>query len=291
MTDVMKGLNMKKGLILEGGAMRGIFTAGVLDVMMENNICYDGIVGVSAGACFGCNYKSGQIGRSIRYNKKYCKDSRYCSFRSLVFTGDMFGADFCYNILPNELDVFDNEAYKNNPTEFHIVCTALETGKAVYRKMDSLSGENLQWIRASASMPLVSRIVEIDGVKLLDGGIADSIPVKYFEELGYEKNVVVLTQPKNYVKSPNKMMTLIKHKYKKYPRFVEAVGKRHEIYNATTAYIAQQEAAGKLFVIRPGEVLPLGHVTHKPSLLQQVYDIGRKTMEDKLKSLREYLNL
>lgn len=281
---------MKKGLILEGGAMRGVFTAGVIDVMMENGICYDGIVGVSAGACFGCNYKSGQNGRTIRYNKKYCRDSRYCSFRSLVFTGDIFGAEFCYNKLPNELDVFDNEAYMKNPAEFHIVCTDVTTGKAVYRKMESLEGDEVQWVRASASMPLVSRIVEIEGKKLLDGGVADSIPLRYFQGLGYEKNVVVLTQPKGYVKSPNKMLPFIKRKYKKYPGFVEAVSKRHEVYNATTAYIAEQEAEGKIFVIRPEKELPVGHITHKPELLQEVYDTGRKTMEKRLESLCEYLS-
>ena len=207
---------MKKVLILEGGAMRGLFTAGVIDVMMENGIEYDGLVGVSAGACFGCNYQSGQIGRTLRYNKKYCTDSRYCSWRSLIFTGDMYGADFCYKKIPLELDLFDDDAYNKNPMEFHLVCTDVVTGKPVYRKMDDLQGENVEWIRASASMPLAARIVEIEGMKLLDGGVSDSIPVKYFEDLGFNKNVVVLTQPEGYVKSHNSLMPLLKIKYRKY---------------------------------------------------------------------------
>ena len=281
---------MKKGLILEGGAMRGLFTAGVIDVMMENGITYDGLVGVSAGAAFGCNYKSGQIGRTLRYNKKYCKDSRYCSFRSLVFTGDMYGADFCYRKIPLELDLFDNDAYLKNPMEFHIVCTDIESGKALYRKMESLEGENVDWIRASASMPLVSRIVEIEGKKLLDGGVTDSIPVKYFEELGYNKNVVVLTQPKGYVKHKNSLMPVIKHIYRKYPALVKAIAVRHEEYNKTTSYVAEKEAAGQLFVIRPEEELAIGHISHKPEELQQVYDAGRKTMEKQLDNLKKYLS-
>ena len=160
---------MKKGLVLEGGAMRGMFTAGVLDVLMENNIDFDGCVGVSAGAAFGCNIKSTQIGRVIRYNTKYCKDKRYCSFKSLLTTGDIFGADFCYNKLPFELDIFDTDTFKTSPVEFFVTATDIETGKAVYHKCTDGLNDDLLWFRASASMPLVSRTVEINGLKLLDG--------------------------------------------------------------------------------------------------------------------------
>ena len=281
---------MKKGLILEGGAMRGLFTAGVIDVLMENNIVFDGLVGVSAGACFGCNYKSGQIGRTLRYNLKYCKDKRYCSFRSLLFTGDMYGADFCYRKIPEELDIFDNEAYMKNPMEFHLVCTDVVTGEAVYRKMESLEGRSVEWIRASASMPLAARIVEIEGKKLLDGGVSDSIPVKYFESLGYERNVVVLTQPEGYVKSPNKVMGVAKRVYRKYPELLKVMKNRHTVYNATTQYIAQGEKEGRLFVIRPDVDLPVGHVSHNPQKLQQAYNTGRRVMENKLKELKAFIS-
>ena len=157
--------------------MRGMFTAGVLDVMMENGITFDGIIGVSAGAVFGCNYKSGQIGRTIRYNMKYCGDKRYCSFHSLITTGDLFGADFCYNRIPNELDKFDEPTYKQNPTEFYVTATDIVTGKAVYQRCDNADQYDLKWYRASASMPILSQISEIDGRKLLDGGISDPIPL------------------------------------------------------------------------------------------------------------------
>ena len=158
---------MKKGLVLEGGAMRGMFSAGVIDVLMENNIEFDAVVGVSAGAAFGCNYKSKQIGRTIRYNMKYIKDPRYCSFRSLIKTGDMFGKDFCYNEIPNKLDPFDNDTFKKNPVEFYVVATDINNGKAVYKKLDSADGYGLSYMRASASLPLVAKPVKIDGKELL----------------------------------------------------------------------------------------------------------------------------
>ena len=164
---------LRTGLVLEGGAMRGIFTAGVLDVLMEGRVAVDGIVGVSAGACFGCNVKSGQIGRAIRYNRRYCADWRYWSLWSLIWTGDLFGADFCYHRLPNELDPFDWDAFAANPMPFHVVCTDVRTGRPVYHDCVETGDVCLEWVRASASMPIVSRIVELDGGKYLDGAVTD----------------------------------------------------------------------------------------------------------------------
>lgn len=175
---------MKTGLILEGGAMRGMFSAGVMDVMMENGIRFDGIIGVSAGAAFGVNYKSGQIGRAIRYNAKYCRDKRYCGVGSLLKTGNLFNTEFCYGEVPLKLDAFDFDTYEKDPTAFYVTCTDIESGKPVYHEYTGRNDHGFDWIRASASLPLVSQIVEIDGVKLLDGGIADSIPVAYFESIG-----------------------------------------------------------------------------------------------------------
>ena len=190
--------------------MRGMFTAGVTDVMMENGITFSGAIGVSAGAAFGCNYKSNQPGRAIRYNMRFSKDPRYCSFRSLLKTGDMFGADFCYREIPDKLDLYDYDEFERNPMEFYAVVTDVITGEPVYKKLNSCRGDEMKWLRASASMPLASKIVEVDGYKLLDGGIADSVPVKYFESIGYEKNVVILTQPEGYVKGENKLIPLMK---------------------------------------------------------------------------------
>lgn len=281
---------MKKGLVLEGGAMRGMFTAGVLDVLMENNIEFDGCAGVSAGAVFGCNYKSKQIGRVIRYNTKFCKDKRYCSFKSLLTTGDMYGADFCYKVLPRELDLFDTDTFLNSPVEFFVTATDIETGEAVYHKCKDGLEEDLLWFRASASMPLVSRNVEIGNSKLLDGGIADSIPIKFLESKGYDKNVVVLTQPYDFVKEPNPMLPLIKLKYRKYKGIIKAVECRHIAYNETTAYIKEKEKKGELFVIRPPESLNIKAVCHDENELLRVYNMGRSEAERILPELQSYLS-
>lgn len=282
-------MELKRGLVLEGGAMRGMFTAGVLDVFMENNIEFDGIIGVSAGATFGCNYISGQIGRTIRYNKKYCKDKRYCSLRSLITTGDLYGEDFCYNKIPNELDPFDNDAYRKSSTEFYIVATDIETGEPVYKKYDVDDPDALLWMRASASMPLASRIVEIGDKKFLDGGMSDSVPVKQFEKMGYNKNVVILTQPYDYVKSKNSVLPLIKLSYKKYPKLIEVMKNRHIMYNETTDYIKEREKSGELFVIRPKSKLCVNHVEHDAKKLEKAYQEGRKAALGNLDKVKEFL--
>ncbi len=282
--------DVKTGLVLEGGAMRGMFTAGVLDVFMENGIVFDGMIGVSAGAVFGCNFKSRQIGRTIRYNKKYGKDKRYCSFYSLVKTGDMYGADFCYNILPNELDIFDAETFKNNPMPFYIVASDCETGKPFYKELKNGDADDLTRLRASASMPLVSKVVRIDGRKLLDGGITDSIPIKYFESLGYNRNVVILTQPADYKKSPAKMMPLIRAALKKYPAVAEAMSKRHIVYNEEKRYVFEKAALGEIFVICPERPLGIRRTESDPDKLQQVYDEGRNIALEQLDSVKDFLS-
>lgn len=274
---------------MEGGAMRGMFTAGVIDVMMENGVTFDGAIGVSAGAVFGCNYKSGQIGRVIRYNLRFCKDKRYCSFRSLLTTGDLYGADFCYREIPEHLDLFDKSSYKNNPMEFYVVCTDMDTGVPVYHRCDDGEHENLEWMRASASMPVVSRPVKINDRRLLDGGISDSIPLKYFEKIGYQRNVVILTQPKDYVKQPLKIMPLLRLRYPRKRAMLQAIEHRHEMYNATTRYIRQTENEGRTFVIRPRSPLNIGSVEHDPAELQRVYREGREAASGCLEKLKSFL--
>ena len=280
----------KRGIVLEGGAMRGMFTAGVVDVFLENGIDFDGAVGVSAGAAFGCNLKSRQIGRTIRYNMKYCNDKRYCSFSSLIKTGDMFGVDFCYRQIPFELDRFDIETFQNNPMEFFVVCTDVRTGEPHYVKCEKADENDLIYFRASASMPLVSTIVNApDGKLLLDGGIADSIPLEFFERSGYEKNVVVLTQPRCYVKGKNKLMPMIRMRLRKYPEFVKAARDRHILYNRQTEYVYNAEKEGRALVIAPPEKLPVGRVEHDPENLKKTYEIGRKTALERLDEIRDFL--
>ncbi len=281
---------MKKGLVMEGGAMRGMFTAGVMDVLMENGIKFDGAVGVSAGAAFGCNYKSGQIGRVIRYNTRFIRDKRYSGFKILLKTGNLYSTEFCYGEVPLKHDVFDFEAYKKNPMEFYVVCTDVESGKAVYHKYTGDEESGFDWIRASASMPLVSEIVRIDGKELLDGGIADSIPVKFFQNIGYDKNVVILTQPKGFVKKKNALLPFMRVKYKKYPNFIKTIENRHNDYNETTKYIFEEEKKGNLFVICPKEQLPVKRTEKDPEKLRETYEIGRRVAGEYLDGLKKFLN-
>ena len=280
---------MKKGLILEGGALRGMFSAGIMDVMMEHNVSFDGLIGVSAGAAFGCNYKSRQPGRVLRYNTRFAHDWRYCSVRSLITTGDIFGGEFCYHEMPEKYDVFDTATFDANPMEYYVVCTDVETGEAVYSRQMQSGYDCYEWIRASASMPLVSRIVEINGQKLLDGGIADSIPLHFFESVGYDRNVVILTQPRGYMKEHNKFMPLLRLNLRKYPKMLNALDRRHEMYKAQTRYVEEREKTGDVFVIRPDEPLHIGHVEHNPDRMRAVYNEGRKVGERRIGEILSFL--
>jgi len=278
---------MKRGLVLEGGAMRGMFTCGVLDVLMEAGLTFDGIVGVSAGAIFGSNYKSHQPGRAIRYNLRFCRDPRYGTFRSLLKTGDLYEAEFCYRTLPNELDWFDRETFAKDPTEFFAVCSDVETGCPVYHKCETGSDTDLDWIRASGSLPLAARVVEVEGYKLLDGGLTDSIPLRFMEKQGYDRNVVILTQPLHYVKGKNKTVPLLR--LSKYPALAKMAAARQEMYNGQTAYVREQERQGKIFVFRPETALDIGKTEHDPAKLQEVYEKGRAVGEKRLSALRKFL--
>lgn len=281
---------MKHGLVLEGGAFRGLFTSGIIDVMMAHDVWPDGLIGVSAGAAFGCNYKSRQAGRAIRYNKAYAHDPRYSGIRSLLTTGDYFNAQFAYHTMPRQLDVFDNEAFNANPMQFYAVCTDVVTGKAVYKHLEQASDTTYDWIRASASMPLVSRVIDLEGHKLLDGGVADSIPLAYFESIGYDRNVVILTQPEGYQKEHNKLMPLLRLSLRKYPKMIEALDQRHLMYNRQLDYVSEAEREGRCLVIRPKEHLPIGHISHNPDEMQRVYDMGREEGERRIADIIRFYN-
>ena len=281
---------MKTGLIMEGGAMRGMFTAGVLDVLMENGLVTDGAIGVSAGAVFGCNYKSHQIGRVIRYNTEYCNDKRYASFKNLVKTGNLYSEQFCYHEVPEKLDPFDEAAFAASPMDFFVVCTDVKTGEPIYHKCRKGDAEDVRWMEASASMPLAAKIVKIGHYSLLDGGVADSIPVRFFESIGYKRNLIILTQPKGYTKKKNKFLPAIRAKYFRYPAFVEAVADRHERYNETLSYISMLEQAGKDYVIRPPIPLEIGAMERDPAQLRRVYETGRAVAQIQVEKIRDFLN-
>lgn len=280
---------MKVGMVLEGGGMRGMYTAGILDVMMENEIKVDGIVGVSAGTVFGCNYKSGQMGRTIRYNKKYCNDPRYGSFWSFFKTGDIFDREFCYNQLPKLHDPFDFEAFTANPMEFYATCTDVNTGKAVYKRCYTCDDKELEWFRASASMPLVSKIVEIDGGAYLDGGIADSIPIRFSRSKGFDKNIVILTRHEGYRKGPNKLLWLMKIVLHKYPKFLDAMANRQFNYNESLDEVYKLQKEGKVLLFCPEVSGEISRTESKAENLEMAYQMGRKHALQRLDEIRAFI--
>lgn len=282
----------KVGLVLEGGGMRGMYTTGVLDVFLEEGIFPDAVIGVSAGAVFGCSYMSEQHGRGIRYNLKYIKDDRYVSVNSWLKTGNIFNAQFCYDELPNKLDIYDYDRFKENAAKvpFYVCCTNVDTGEPEYIRCTDFRRE-MDYMRASASLPLVSKIVYKGGKKLLDGGTADSIPVEYFRSIGYKKNIVVLTRPEGYVKRPSSTAKLLRFRYKKYPKFIEANINRHDNYNKSLATIEEQERRGETIIIRPSEEYRIGRIEKDREKLKYMYKLGRKDAKAKLKELKTFLEL
>lgn len=280
---------MKKGLVMEGGALRGLFTAGILDVLLENNIEFDGAIGVSAGAAFGCNYKSKQIGRTIRYNRKYCNDKNYCGWSSWLKTGNFYNEQFAYIDLPQKLDVFDEKTFQENPMEFYVVSTDVITGKPFYKMLVDGGADDVKWLRASSAMPMMSKIVEVEGGFYLDGGMSDSIPLEYFESIGYNKNIVITTQPKGFVKEPNKFLPFIKMAYRKYPKLIETVANRHIMYNHQLKYIEEAEKADRAFVIRPFNALNIKPGERNVAELDRVYDMGIKQATELLEDIKRFL--
>lgn len=281
--------NHNVGLVMEGGGLRGLFTAGVIDVMMEHDISFPCAVGVSAGACFGVNMKSLQIGRALRYNVEMIGNPEYMSLRSFVKTGNYINAEYCYHTVPMEIDVFDRDLYARHPMQFHLVCTDADTGKPVYRKIDHIDYEALEWIRASASLPMISRPVELDGMRLMDGGLSDSIPVQYMEGMGYERNVVILTQPMGFRKKPSSHSWIYKVLCHKYPAIAQCLIDRPKMYNAQLDYIERQAQASKAFLIAPPEKLPIGRVEQNKDKYIQIYNEGRKACEAQLDNLKSFL--
>ena len=281
--------NNPVGLLMEGGALRGLFTAGVIDVFLEQGITFPAAVGVSAGACFGCNIKSHQPGRVLRYNLAQCKNPDYCSVRSLIRTGDLFGAELCYHTIPKELDPFDEAAFDRDPMAFYVVCTDVETGEPVYHRCDRIADHTYDWIRASASMPFVARPVEIEGRSYLDGGIADAIPIRFLLDLGYLHNVAVLTRPRDYIKEASRMPLSLSPLMRSHPRLRAVMEQRHIAYARSRSLVFAREAAGMTVVICPERPLPIDRVTHDPEKLHETYTLGRRAAKAALPAVRAML--
>lgn len=280
---------MKIGLVLEGGAMRGMYTAGVLDIFMDHDIPVDGIIGVSAGVLFGVNYPSKQRGRVIRYNKRFAKDPRYMGWKSFLTTGNIINKDFAYYTVPQKLDVFDQETFARSGMDFYATLTNVETGKPEYVKLNNLFDE-MEVLRATSAMPLVSKIVEIDGKKYLDGGVSDSVPVVKMKEMGYDKIIVVLTRPLDYRKKPSNPM-LYKLMYSKYPAFIETATNRYKDYNDTVEQIVDMENKQEIFVIRPSKTVDIKRIERDENKLQEMYDLGVTDCTASMEALKAYLGI
>ena len=279
---------MKTCLVLEGGALRGIYTAGVLDEFMKEKIKVDAIIGVSMGSLIGLNYMSNQPGRALRYNLKYCPNPNYIGWLSFLRTRDIVNKQFAYYDLVSTLDPFDFHTFDQSKTKFYCTVTNVLTGKAEYIEIKDAKNE-IEIIRAGASMPGVSKIVEVGKGKYLDGGIADSIPVLKAIEMGYDKIIVVLTRPFGYYKKPSKMRFL-GMLYQKYPNFQKCLSNRNRHYNETIDTILKLEKEGKIFVVRPSKKVPIKRIEHNPKIVQEQYDLGVKDFQEKKEELYRYLN-
>ena len=278
----------KTTLVLEGGAMRGLYCAGVLDVFMKNNISADTIYGVSAGALFGLNYKSRQIGRALRYNLKYAHEKNYMGLYSLITTGNIMNEDFCFKKLVYELDRLDFETYKNNPVDFYAVVTNMQTGKPEYIKIDDAK-KDMEYFRASGSMPFVSKPVEIKGNLYLDGAISDAVPFQKVLDENCEKIIVVLTRPKGYRKK--KAHLPYKIFYGKYPKLIETASNNYRKYNETMDLIEKYEAEEKIIVLRPSKLIKMKRVEKNKNKLQNMYNLGVCDCTGKLDKIKEYISL
>ena len=279
---------MKVGLVLEGGAMRGMYTAGVLDTFLDNDIKVDGIIGTSAGVLFGVNYPSKQKGRVIRYNKKYCKDKRYMGLHSLITTGNVINKDFSFYEVPYKLDIFDDKTFNESGIDFYATVSNIETGEAEYFKLDKIL-EQMEILRATSAMPFVSEIVEIDGKKYLDGGVTDAIPLDKCKELGYDKIIVVLTRVKEYRKKKSSDF-LAKLMYKKYPKLIDAMNRKYKVYNDTVERIIDSENKKEIFVIRPSRFVKVGRIEKNPERLQEMYQLGIQDTNNCIEELKKYLS-
>ena len=279
---------IKAGLVVEGGGMRGVYSSGVLDFFIEKDLFFENNYGVSAGACHLCSYLAKQYKRAFRVNVDYLNDKRYCSVHSLLNTGNLFGAEMLYDIIPNELDLFDYDTYNKNESNFYVVITDINTGKPEYVKIGDLK-KDIIYVRASSSLPLLAQNVKINDKEYLDGGISDSIPIKKSIADGNKKNVVILTRDSTYRKGKNSLMPIIKLKYKKYPNFVKSMADRYIVYNEILDFIKELEDNGDVFVIRPKKPVNIGRTEKNREKLEALYNDGYNDAKDCYEELLKYL--
>lgn len=280
---------MKTSLVLEGGGMRGLYTAGVLDFFLDEKIDFAACIGVSAGACIACSFLSKQRFRAAAVNIDYMSDKRCFSFKNLIKDGSIFDYDFIFNTVANQLYPFDFETFAARTTDFYAVSTDINTAKPVYKRIDDINKDDM-YIKASMALPMLSYPLEADGLQMLDGGISDSIPVEFALSLPNDKTVVILTQHRSYQKGKSRLQPLIKRKYKRYPKLVETLENRHIAYNATLKKLYELEKEGKIFLIQPKDPITISRLEKDPVKLKALYDLGyweAKRIYPKLKAYLE----
>ncbi len=283
---------MKVGLVLEGGGMRGVYTAGVLDALINQNYCADYLIGVSAGCTNGASYISWQKERGMRTNINYIDDKRYLSFSSYLKTGSLFGMDFLFYDIPEKLDPFDYDSCFKSKCDYRVGVTNIETGKEEYFGKEALKKEDRNIVlRASVSLPIASPIVEIKGKKYLDGGIGDPIPIRRAFEEGCDKVIVVLTRDRGYRKEASKGKLFFKLMYRKYPKLIELLCNRHERYNETLEYIQKMEKEGKAFVVAPEKPIEIDKFEKNKNKLFEVYKLGLADGTKVFEKYKEFLDV
>jgi predicted patatin/cPLA2 family phospholipase len=284
----MEACMVQAGLVLEGGGMKGVYTAGVLDYFLDKGILFSSVYGVSAGACHMSRYLSGQKGRGLDVTLDYLDTGRYMSLKSLLTTGDLFNVDMCYHLIPEYLNPYDYERFDQYEGKAYSVVTNLVSGKPEYLRIRDMRTDIVK-IRASASLPLVSRNVKIGDRIYLDGGMSDSIPIAKSIMDGNQKNVVVLTKEVGYVRKPAHHLGLIKARYWKYPKLYQLMRERHIIYNDTMDYLDEQVDNGRAFVIRPQKVSGVGRTEKDAVKLRELYEEGYQDAKDCVEELMQYL--
>ncbi|WHI60230.1 patatin family protein [Mammaliicoccus lentus] len=275
------------GLILEGGGMRSMYTAGVLDFFIKEDIYFEYNIGVSAGASMAASYISRQFRRNHRVTAKYIKDKRYLSLSNYIKRKELFGMDFVYHYIPTYLEPFDFEKFDQAEEKFVVVTTDCETGEAVYFDKNDTKGSLLTALEATSSLPLMANPVQYKGHTLLDGGIVDPIPIKKSIEEGYTKNVLILTRPKGYRKTPSRFSKIFR--MKAYPKVNHLMELRYKHYNKTLDWIEEEEDKGNIFVIRPTNTLAVDRVEKDPRKLDALYREGYADAEKIYKDLKEYV--
>lgn len=273
----------KLGLVVEGGGVRAIYAAGVLDVLHDMCLPFSGVIGVSAGAIHGISFVSGQKGRSYRIYTRFCRDPRFFSFKTWLRTGNIVDNDFCYRQIPQELEPFDQKAFEASGMEFWTVSTNLETGKPEYIRMRDCFAE-IDALIASASLPYVSKPVHYRGKLLLDGGCSDRVPLRAFQSMGFYRNVVVLTHPEDH-RVKDRDAALVRLFYRKYPAFCRTFENSPQDYEKTQAYLKAEEQKGTVFTIRPKAPIPVSRLSHDPQAIIRAYEMGRRDAREVSKKL------